>query len=169
MKRTIAYLMCLTLLIASKATSQPGMMGRGDMEPRFMKAMEELKLTEDQQKKMQDMRFDIMKQMASHRAKVATAAIEFRELAAKDNPDKAALEKKIKEISDLRAQGQTMMLNHWFNVNKLLTPEQQKVWKKTLGARMFEGPGMQMRGRMHGMDDDMRPGMERHRRMMRDD
>ncbi len=95
MKRMIAYLMCLTLVIASKATSQPGMMGRGEMGPRFMRMIEELKLTDDQQKKMQDMRFDIMKQMVSHRSKVATAAIEFRELTAKDNPDKAALEKKI--------------------------------------------------------------------------
>lgn len=168
MKSKLFYLIPM-LFIATQVFGQPERMGEQGMGQRVMKLVEELKLTEDQQKKTQELRFDLMKQMASHRAKVATAAIEFRELAAKDNPEKAALEKKIKEISDLRAQGQTMMLNHWFNVNKLLTPEQQKVWKKTLGARMFEGPGMQMRGRMRGMDDDMRPGMERHRRMMRDD
>ncbi len=60
------------------------------------------------------------------------------------------------------------MLNHWFNVNKLLTPEQQKVWKKTLGARMFERRGMQMRGRMPGMHDEMDRPMERPRPMFRE-
>lgn len=159
----IFLLAVLGLFVPLAAIGQPGPGPRADRGPvrgSGMRILDELKLTEEQQKKVQELRFDLMKQVATQRAKIATAMVEFRELAAKDNPDRSALEKKIREISDLRAQMQTLRLNQWFNVNKLLTPEQQKVWKKALDGRVWMERRGFMRQRMRGMmRDRMGPPM----------
>ena len=42
------------------------------------------------------------------------------------------LEKKMNEIADLEVQMHMIKVNSWFEINKLLTPEQQKTWKKAL-------------------------------------
>jgi Spy/CpxP family protein refolding chaperone len=161
MKRSMLLAVLLSLLFTIPLIAQPGPMGDRPLGPGPAKRiLDELKLTEDQQKKVQELRFDLMKQMAAQRSRIATAMIEFRELAAKENPDKSALEKKIKEISELRTQARTMMLNQWFNVNKLLTPEQQKVWKKALEGRMWMERRGEMRERFRGM---MRGHMGDHR------
>ncbi|HWP81574.1 MAG TPA: Spy/CpxP family protein refolding chaperone [Bacteroidota bacterium] len=156
MKLSIAIFTLAVVFVANPLSAQPGPM-RGEGPGRIM---EELKLTEEQQQKFEQMRFDLMKQMAAHRSKVATAHVELQELVAKDPVDKSAIEKKIKEIADLRSQGTTLRLNHWFSVNKLLTPEQQKVWKKALKARVGIG-GMGMRGMGEGMRKRMRDHMDR--------
>jgi Spy/CpxP family protein refolding chaperone len=153
MKSKLAVGLILTMFAASQLLAQPGSMaGRG-----HGRVSDELKLTEDQQQKVEQMRFDLMKQMATHRSKIATARVELQELVAKDPVDKAAIEKKMKEISDLRTQGQTLRLNHWFAVHKLLTPDQQKVWKKGLKARI----GMEGMGMRGAMGERMRERMDR--------
>jgi Spy/CpxP family protein refolding chaperone len=150
----VALLLTLSTLPLQARQHEEGlMMGQGRQ-----KMIEQLNLSDSQKKDVEKLRFDLMKQMAVHRSKVATARIEYQELVAKDNPDKAAIEKKMKEIADFQFQGRTMFLSHWFNVNKLLNAEQQKTWKKALEGRMFgeRREGMRMGGR--GM---MRERMER--------
>jgi Spy/CpxP family protein refolding chaperone len=113
-----------------------------------------LKLTDDQQKEFMRLRFDMQKKQTEARAKVQTAQIELKELFTADNPDRAAIEKQIKEIADLKTKLHLNRLDHWFTVNKILTPEQQKIWKKQFGKHrgigmkeggMRFGPKMQMR------------------------
>ncbi len=135
--------------------------------------MERLKLTDEQKKEMEKMRFDMAKQAIDRQAKIKTARVEILQLFRADNPDKAAIEKKINEVSQLQTQGKIAHLNHWFAVNKMLTPEQQKIWKDILGQviakkkmhRMhqdFQGPAM--RGQML---ERMRERMMQHERMGR--
>ena len=113
--------------------------------------MGQLKLNDDQKKEVEKLRFDLAKQMISQRAKVANAQLEYRELLKADNLDRATIEKKSTEIADLRSQSRSMLLNHWFAVNKLLNPDQQKVWKKVLerGSQLAMRAG-RGRGMMHG-------------------
>jgi Spy/CpxP family protein refolding chaperone len=105
-----------------------------------------LKLTDDQEKDFMKLRFDIEKKQTEAQAKVRTAQIELKELFTADNPDHAAIEKKVKEISDLKTKLHLNRLDHWFAVNKILKPEQQKIWKKHLG-----------KGRGVGMNEGRRP------------
>jgi Spy/CpxP family protein refolding chaperone len=168
MKWTAVARIAISLALGLSATSlfaQERMpMRPHGMEQGRARLMEELKLTDDQKKEVGKIRYDLEKQMIAQRAKIANARLELRQLTKADNPDKGAIEKKIGEVSDLGSQTHVMMLNQWFAVNKLLNPDQQKVWKKVLenaprqGERMrrnfmmrreFDGPGHEPMEREH--------------------
>ncbi|HTP80601.1 MAG TPA: periplasmic heavy metal sensor [Bacteroidota bacterium] len=97
---------------------------------------EELKLTDEQKKEVDKLRFEFQKQMIAQGAKLATMWVEYRQLLSADLPDKATLEKKFSEMADGAGQLHSLLLNHWFSVNKLLNADQQKVWKKALESPM---------------------------------
>jgi Spy/CpxP family protein refolding chaperone len=172
MKTRSAVIISMSIFIFSLAWTQPmgGMHEGMPMRP-VMKLMEELKLTDDQKKDVQKLHFDLQKQMITQMSKIAGARVDLQQLLKADNPDRAAIEKKITEISQLAGQTGTIMLGQWFAVNKLLTAEQQKTWKKALGMGGMMGGGMGMMGggkgmRPMGQDRMMRGGMM-HERMMK--
>lgn len=119
-----------TLVVFAVAYSQ------GDEKPNAMPEnrgpFAKLNLTDAQKKDIEKLNTDFAKQRVEHQAKIKTATIDLRQLMRADAPDRAAIEKKINEISDLQAQNRIKGVDHWFAVNKLLTPDQQKVWKTML-------------------------------------
>jgi uncharacterized membrane protein len=106
-----------------------------------------LKLTDQQKKQIEQIRFEMQKQLVGVRAKMQTARLELRHLLAADTPDKAAIEAKMGEISQIALQVHSIRLNHWFEVNKLLNPDQQKVWKGLLKHPLRERVRAWIRGR----------------------
>jgi Spy/CpxP family protein refolding chaperone len=147
-------------MVGTCTLSQPGPM-RGKLGRIF----KELKLTDQQQKDLEKVKADMMKSMIASGSKIATSRVDLQQLFKADNPDKAAIEKKIDEMGDQAAQMGKMMVAQWFAVNKMLTPEQQKIWTKALNA----GP-MTQAGAMHGMMQGGRmqgPGMMRGQMMKR--
>ena len=128
------------------------LLGQPEPKPRGegVRLLEDLKLNDDQKKEMEKLRTELMKQGVAQHAKIATSRIELQELFRADDPDKAKIEKKLGEISQLENQGKMLRLNHWFSVNKLLTPDQQKVWKRSLMARGMQQHGGMMMGRRMG-------------------
>ena len=106
-----------------------------------------LKLTDQQKKQIEQMRFDMQKQVVGVRAKMQTARIDLRQLLAADSPDKAAIEAKMGEISQSALQVHSIRLNQWFEVNKLLNPDQQKLWKGVLKHPLRDRVRAWMRGR----------------------
>jgi Spy/CpxP family protein refolding chaperone len=66
-----------------------------------------------------------------------------KELFAAASPDKGAIEKKMKEVSELQFQEKVNGLDHLFAVRAMLTPEQQKLWKE-----LMKNAGPEMRERM---------------------
>jgi len=98
----------------------------------FHKIMAKLNLTNEQKKDVEKIAVDMAKQLVDQRANLATARIDLRQLFKADNPDKAAIEKKINEMADIGVQLQMVKINSWFAMNKLLTPDQQIPWKKAL-------------------------------------
>ena len=113
-------------------------------------AVKELNLTDEQQKQVDKLHSDLAKELIDQRAKIAKAGVELHDLFKVESPDKSAISKKIQEIADLGAEAKILRVDHWFAVNKILSADQQKVWKKFLNERMedrFEGgmmkhPGM---------------------------
>jgi Spy/CpxP family protein refolding chaperone len=149
MKRTVFGIIAVAILAVSAFSQpepQPPMMGMGHMA----KIVKDLKLTDQQQKELDKIKADMMKSMIANGSKLATSRVDMQQLLKADNPDKAAIEKKIDEMGDQAAQMGKMMVAQWFTVNKMLTPEQQKVWKKALNDRPMMGRFMQG-GRMRGM------------------
>ncbi|MEX2189179.1 MAG: Spy/CpxP family protein refolding chaperone [Bacteroidota bacterium] len=133
------------ILTIGLAVAQPGP-GPGGR----MRISDELNLTDQQKKQVDQIRDEAMRQGIDRRAEIAKVRLDLRQLASADKPDQSAIEKKMKEITNLRSASQSHRLNTWFNINKLLNPEQQKIWKETLERRVEMSGRMGMRGRMQG-------------------
>jgi hypothetical protein len=140
MKKLGVFVAVVLAMVSTSLYSQPAE-GKG---PR--KFIEQLKLSEEQKKDFDKIHVDMEKQEIAQKAKNETARVELRQLLKADNPDKSAIEKKMNEIADLEVQMHMIKINSWFDVNKLLTPEQQKTWKKALEY------GSEMQKRKMGMD-----------------
>lgn len=153
MKKMIVLFSLLTVTFI--AVSQP----QGAFQRQ--RAASKLNLTDAQQEQFQKISFDVQKKQIELKAKVETARLELRRLMAFDNLDKTAIEKKMNEVSSAQTALQMNRINGWIEKNKVLTPEQQKLWKKELrhnprGANKKERTVQIERMRMQG-----RPMMQR--------
>jgi Spy/CpxP family protein refolding chaperone len=134
--KKLGIFIAAALVIASVSLYSQPAEGKG---PR--KFIEQLKLTDEQKKDFDKIHVDMEKQEIAQKAKNETARVELRQLFKADNPDKSAIEKKMNESAELEVQMHMIKINSWFDINKLLTPEQQKTWKKALeyGSEMEHG------------------------------
>lgn len=104
--------------------------------------MEKLNLTDDQRKQVDKLHSDLQKRQIALRAKIQSARVDVQDAFREDKPDRAKIEAKLSEIT--KAQGE-MKNNHvafWFDVSKILTPDQQKLWKQTPMMQRRGGEGM---------------------------
>ena len=111
-----------------------------------------LNLTDDQEKELQKLRFDLEKKQTLVHAKIQTERIDLKEQILADNPDRSAIEKSLKTISDLQYQLKLNIVDHAFAAKKILTPEQQKIWKKEFGNMLDGMPGRHMGPMGHGRE-----------------
>lgn len=123
------------------------------------KGASELKLTDEQKKDIQKIKYNLMQKQIDLRAKIAHARLDYGQLTSTDSPDEDAISAKIDEIGKLQMQLKKNLLDGWFAVNKILTPDQQKIWKKVL-----QHPGMAGRRMMIRMRSNGRNGMMQMRR-----
>ena len=122
--------------------------------------MNQLKLTESQDLQMKKLQIALMKKQAQLRSRVVTLRLESKELFLSDKIDRKALESNVKAISELQGQMKLNFVDHWFAVNAILTPEQQKIWKQhatEMGQRMGEGVRERVRERMRIHENDGGP------------
>ncbi len=89
--------------------------------------MEELALTKEQQKKMDDMRTAHRKEMIPLRAQVEVKQIELQELFESD-ASLATVSSKIDEISKLKTDIAKKQAGHRIAMRQVLTPEQREIW-----------------------------------------
>lgn len=154
-----------TLACAASAFAQPprGPMPQRAMVPPHEAIIQQLNLTETQQDQMKKLRLDLMKKQTALRSKVQTLRLEIQEQFLADKIDRAGIEKNLKAISDAQHQMKLNMLAHWFDVNAMLTPEQQKIWKNApmaIGQQVRQGMKegmrrmMKHRGWIEPDDDD---------------
>jgi Spy/CpxP family protein refolding chaperone len=148
MKYTI---IALLVLFVSFASAQQGMRGKahGRAGGGDGGVVHKLKLTDDQQKQFDKLSSDLEKTQIALRSKIQTANVELHDLMKEDSPDRAKFLAKQAEINKLEGELKQNRTGFWFDVNKILTPEQQKDWKKHLKMQMSERPGFGM-GRIMG-------------------
>jgi len=94
--------------------------------------MAKLKLTDDQKKQMKELKFETDKKAIDLRSKLELSRLELSKLLSSDTPDKDAIEKQINEVAANETAVHMNRLDGWFEANKILTPEQQKQWRKVL-------------------------------------
>ncbi len=121
--------------------------------------IERLNLTDVQETQMQKLRIGLMKKQTQLRSRVQTLRLDSKELFLADKVDRKTLENNVKAISEVQEQMKLNMVEHFFAVNTILNPHQQKIWKQhamqmgeRIGAGIRHRMGEQMRMRH---DDDM--------------
>jgi Spy/CpxP family protein refolding chaperone len=127
MKKLGVFVAIALVMVGTSLYCQPA---KGKGPDKFI---EQLKLSEEQKKDYEKIHVDMKKQEIAQKAKNETARFELRQLLKADNPDKSAIEKKLNEVAEIEVQKHMIRINSWFDINKLLTQEQQKIWKKALG------------------------------------
>ncbi len=136
-----------TLAFAQQGTGQRVMVEKKVRGPEKMEQM--LNLTDEQEAKIEKLRGEMQRTMVQNRSKIQIARIDLRELMDADTPDRGAIEKKFKEISDIQIKQRMAMFDHHADIEKLLTPDQKKIWKEHRGEGRMEGRQRVMR-RMGG-------------------
>ncbi len=106
----------------------------------------ELGLSDQQVTQLRKIVVDTEKSAIQTRAQLAVRGIELREMLRGDNPDRAAIEKKVQEISDLRGQMMKQHIEALLQAKSVLTPEQQKKIETFLEHRRAMGMGRERFG-----------------------
>jgi Spy/CpxP family protein refolding chaperone len=148
--------LALSLILAtSVAFAQPRWMQGDPPGPPIAqeKLMEKLDLTADQQKQVDKLHSELQKKQIALSSKIASLRLDVRDLFREDKPDRSKIELKLSEISKAQSETKLDHLGFWFDVNKTLTPEQQKIWKECgtqrageFGFRNHRGAGRGPRG-----------------------
>ena len=123
-KNMLIALFAVAFIAVGSVNAQPR---RGD-DPQS--CLNRLNLTNDQQAQISKLRVQYEKDVIDLRASIAKARIDLRELLSAENYNRALVEKKMREISDLSVTLKLKRLDQWEAINKVLTPEQQKEWKQ---------------------------------------
>ncbi len=123
MNTSLFRIAALTLFTALIAVGNPNM---------HKKMMKNLKLTETQKEQFEKISFDTQKKQIDLKARVETSKLELRRLFSADALDRSAIEKKMNEIAAIEVSLRMNHINAWSEKNKVLTSEQQKIWKKAL-------------------------------------
>ncbi|MEE9225622.1 MAG: hypothetical protein V3U68_05425 [Bacteroidota bacterium] len=103
---------------------------------RANRMLSSLNLSEEQWDAVRPLRFDLEKKLISLNEKIALARLELRQLLHAKTLDQSSIARKMGEISQLLLQKKTLRLGNWFEIQQLLTPEQQEKWKHALRMEM---------------------------------
>jgi len=126
----------------------PGMMGRGG--PMGLNRIvnnpdmrEKLGITADQAAKIRQQETDFQKAGVMNRAKSEVAHMELNQLMSADKPDRAAIDKKLADISAAQLVSEQTRVHHQLDMKTALTPDQQAKLKTLMQQRRpgMGGPG----------------------------
>lgn len=109
---------------------------------------EELNLTKEQTDKIKKIRSAAKKQNIPLKSDIELKEIELRDLMDNDNPDKAAVAAKIKEIDALRTQIKINRMNARIDCHNILTKEQKEKmeqWRGQHRMMFFDGGKKKMK------------------------
>lgn len=130
--------------------------------PQFQK---ELGLTEEQQQKLKDIGFNTAKAGIQQSAELRVRRLELARLMEAENPDRAAIDKKLQEISQAQAALSRSRINALLDGRAVLTAEQRAKVKELLQKRAGQGFGVRwMQHRGPGAGGPPRPARRHHRR-----
>jgi Spy/CpxP family protein refolding chaperone len=122
----------------------PGMMGRGG--PMGLNRIvnnpdmrEKLGITTEQAAKIRQQDMDFEKASVMNRAKSQVAHMELNQLMSADKPDRAAIDKKLSDISAAQLVSEQTRVHHELDMKTALTPDQHAKLKTLMQSRR---PGM---------------------------
>jgi len=117
-----AVLMIGFLSLAAQAQPPGGGEGRG--------LISRLNLTDVQERQFTELTTAHRKSMVRQQSEIRLAQIDLEQLMDAGIPDRSAITAKMREISDLRHQLNLLTLDHLFNVEEILDPQQKETWRE---------------------------------------
>ncbi len=125
--------------------------GHGFMRQEMMK---KLNLTDQQKTKFADIRIQFQKKMIDLKADLQKSKLDLKELRVKGDVSRNDILNAVKKVNAGRDAIALATANHMYDMYEVLTPEQQKIWKKNAGK--FRGMG-----RSHNMREQRQQRMRR--------
>lgn len=168
MKKTALLLVAIIFAAQVISAQQPNM---PHMQMQGKGIVKALKLTEDQEKKFDDINVAHQKAMVDVKAKIEKNQIELKSMLKDGSIDEKKLLQLTNENSKLQAEMKEAGVKKWIEINKMLDKDQKEVWAKHL-ARMAGGAKM-MKERLKAgaknimMKRGMRENMMERRTAMR--
>ena len=159
MKKTILSFvlgLSIVLLLAAFTNAQPMRMA-GKQRPngmmfQKMNLMKKLNLTDQQKKKIADLRIGFQKQMIDLRADLQKSKLDLKELRLKDALSRADVTAAVEKINKNRDAISLAVANHMMDVYQILTPEQQKTAREDLGMMIGQRRHTQMMKHMRSFN-----------------
>lgn len=147
MKQTILALTIVTLALAGVATAQVGFgFGRGYglglcwATPEVLK--QQLGLTEEQVKKITELRTEHLNKVSKIAAELAAKRAELKTLWLSEKPDEKRIRELTEQIAKLQAELAIERTNFQLEVRKILTPEQLRKLPLFGGRKFAPGLGL---------------------------
>jgi Spy/CpxP family protein refolding chaperone len=126
----------------------PNQDGAGLRMLRRPDVQKELGITDEQRKKLEDLAFNAEKAAIQGRAGMQVAWLELARIESAENPDRAAIDKKIQEISQAQASLMRAEINARLDVRSLLTKEQREKLQNLARNRAANNPMPMRPGQM---------------------
>ncbi len=153
----ISFMLGLVLLLSGVVSAQPG----GGC-PGPGKCLDDLKLTKDQETKIEALRLEHQKKMIDLRSDLAKTRLEMKQLLSKGDYTRAEYLALTAKLGKAREALQTSRANHQMDVYDLLDKDQKAVWNKFKADRPGGGKGMGYGKGFHkGFKDGYGRGMGR--------
>ncbi len=126
MKKQTTAAIILSLLLSLSVQAQNGQgRGNGEGKGKYRQQMiQELNLTEQQQKDMKALKESKPADRKTKREEAKKIREELDQLLRAESVDKNAVDKKIAEISNMTTEKMNARVDHLLEVKKILTPEQ---------------------------------------------
>jgi Spy/CpxP family protein refolding chaperone len=161
MRKTLIALLAVGLVFSGikNLQAQQNPSPQPQKHPKHEQVKDKLNLSDSQKKQLDELRTSMQRNAVQLRSKIQLARIDLRELLKTDDPDKAAVEKKINEIGQLQTARKMLRINHMFDMKKMLTPEQRTILKNEGRGMWFPCRGLRgnhrglLRERLFRMDD----------------
>jgi Spy/CpxP family protein refolding chaperone len=115
----------------------------------------DLDLSEEQAKKLQDLKLEVQKEMLDVKSSLKAKALELQTLLLSKEPDQAKVSSLLEEIGQIRTDMQKKAVDYQIEMREILTEEQ---WNKLSSCRYFgggAGRGRQFGSGYRGMWDFM--------------
>ncbi|HTY63155.1 MAG TPA: periplasmic heavy metal sensor [Acidobacteriota bacterium] len=130
-------------------------MGQRDPVADLMRpdVQKELGITAEQRQKLEDIRFNSEKESIQHNSALRIHRMELSRLTDAENPDRAAIDKKIQEIGQEETAMMRSSINARLNARSLLTAEQRTKLAQLRQSRSQRGRMPGAEGRAPGRPD----------------
>ncbi|OQX86750.1 hypothetical protein B6D60_05520 [candidate division KSB1 bacterium 4484_87] len=142
----IVVIFAIAVMVMPAANAQPGH-GKHQMmakNPGHGFGLAGLNLTAEQQQKVADLRLQHQKDTLPLQTELQNKKAELKLMMVEDMPNMKKIDRKIDEISRIQADLKKLHVKHHFEMRRILTPEQRKIFDShslMAGGKNFHGKG----------------------------